>query len=349
MTEAAAFASEPPPEDPLLKKTSGAVDRLASWFEGSSEPVNITLIPSPRKEKLDPLNETETMEHFFYASPDSLDTFTRKPKRPSLSSPAMSSTSRFSFFRRSTVPESPLGGTNSDELTEMDIQEALFPHGYPDEFSPATFKNLQLNAEGTLRRFQQAYIEQAKSLRTAISTKNVQADELEAAQTRNEHLKLQLQDMAERAAEQEKAIAELKAQLATQRSSLETRHSQQRSIRMVDQEREFDSSAQLKYRRNRSSDVSTLGSEAGSEVSSVVSVFSEAMSAAPSQATSALSTTSTTYARDNCPKCHGLSESEAWDVIGMMKIESVALKQRIAQLESAQDDALDFLSGLKMS
>ncbi|KAG9776887.1 hypothetical protein KCU88_g4710, partial [Aureobasidium melanogenum] len=269
------------------------------------------------------------------------------------------STSRFSFFRRSAVVSQPSQqdiASANDELAQLNIQEALFPHGHQDEFSPAVFKNLQLNAEGTLRRFQQAYIEQLKALKSAISTKNVQADELEAAQTRNEHLKLQLQDMAERAAEQERQIAELKAQLLQQqRSSLETHQSQQQSIRMVGQECEQpdDAHAQVSKRRNRSSDVSTLGggSEAGSDVSSVVSVFSEALSVAPSSAaTSVVSAANNggAYARDNC-RCHGLSESEAWDVIGMMKMESTVLKQRIAQLESAQDDALDFLSGLKLS
>ncbi|EHY56680.1 hypothetical protein HRR83_002231 [Exophiala dermatitidis] len=346
-----------------LATTSTTVDRLASWFEGSSEPVNITLIPSPspRKEKLNPVDEMGPMSTPMHD--DFADTFTTRrnnnPKRPSMSDPS-TSTSRFSFFRRSAVVSQPSQqdiASANDELAQLNIQEALFPHGHPDEFSPAVFKNLQLNAEGTLRRFQQAYIEQLKALKSAISTKNVQADELEAAQTRNEHLKLQLQDMAERAAEQERQIAELNAQLLQQqRSSLETHQSQQRSIRIVGQEcaQPDDAHAQVSKRRNRSSDVSTLGggSEAGSDVSSVVSVFSEALSVAPSSAaTSVVSAANNggAYARDNCPRCHGLSESEAWDVIGMMKMESTVLKQRIAQLESAQDDALDFLSGLKLS
>ena len=244
-----------------------------------------------------------------------------------------------------------------DDLSQLDIQEALFPHGHPDEFSPAAFKNLQLNAEGTLRKFQQAYREQHKSLRIITSTENVQADELEAANTRNEHLKLQLEDMAERAAEQEKAIAALRAQLSAQRPSLDSPQSPQRSIRMVSHDSgqpELGPQSRLKYRRNRSSDISTSGeSEAGSDVSSVVSVFSEALSAAPSHSTSfsspVLKSSNLAYPRDECSKCHGLNASEAWDVVGMMKMESGALKQRISELENAQDDALDFLSGLKLS
>ncbi|KIX97974.1 uncharacterized protein Z520_06052 [Fonsecaea multimorphosa CBS 102226] len=341
---AAELGEDPGPTESPTKRKSGG---LASWFEGSSDPVNISLVPSPRKEKLDPLYEASATEEGFSMSPDSVDdNLTRRiPKRPTLTGPAVSTMSKFNnMFRRSTItqaaPEDP------DELAQLDIDEALFPHGHPDEFSPAAFKNLQLNAEGTIRRFQQAYKEQRQSLRSATSTKNVQADELEAAQTRNEHLKLQLQEMAERAAEQEKLIADLRAQLSAQ-LSLESQH---QSVRMVPQD--IDPQPRPKYRRNRSSDVSTSGeSEAGSEVSSVVSIFSEALSAAPSQATSIGSPVmkSASLPRDDCPRCHGLRSSDAWDVVGMMKMESAALKHRIAELESAQDDALDFLSGLRLT
>lgn len=229
-----------------------------------------------------------------------------------------------------------------DDLAQINIEDALFPHGRPDEFSPAAFKNLQLNAEGTIRRFQNAHKEQLQSLKTLTSTKNVQSDELEAAETKNEHLKLQLEDMAERAMEQEKQIIDLRAQLAAQRLSLEAA---QQSIRMVPQD--VDENPRSNYRRNRSSDMSTaLESEAGSDVSSVVSIFSEPVSTAPSQATTVDSSFPTTT-RD-CPRCHGMRPSDAWDVVSVMKLESVALKNRISELESAQDDALDFLSGLNL-
>lgn len=364
VSEAAQYevAPTPPEEEAAKKKSSSAADRLASWFEGSSEPVNISLIPSPTKERLDPVSEAGIMENFFSASQDSLDTFTKRPQRNSTSStPAPSGPSRFSFFRKSTtvLPSSP-NALEEDELSQLDVREALFPQGYPDNFSPATFKNLQLNAEGVLRRFQHAHMEQQKSLKALISTKKSQADELEAANTRNEHLKFQLEDMAQKAAEQEKAIAELRAQLASQRASLDSHLSHhQQSVRMVQndedaREQQLESTPRSKYRRHRISDISTSGeSDLGSDVSSVVSVFSEALSAAPSHMTSIpspiLKSTSPVFSNDRgCSKCHGLGANEAWDVVGMMKLESVALKSRITQLESAQDEALDFLSGLKL-
>ncbi|KAK5061495.1 hypothetical protein LTR84_008039 [Exophiala bonariae] len=360
VSEAAQFevARTPPEEQTAKKRNSSAVDKLASWFEGSSEPVNISLIPSPTKEKLDPVAEVGVMESLFSTSQESVDTFTRRPQRDSISStPATPAPSRFNFFRKSTTvsPTSP-NLAEEDELSQLDVREALFPQGYPDNFSPSTFKNLQLNAEGVVRRFQQAHIEQQKSVKALTSTKTSQADELEAANTRNEHLKFQLEDMAQRALEQEKAIAELRAQLASQRASLDTQLSQnQQSVRMVSndddaiRDQDQDSTLQSKYRRHRISDISSSSaeSEIASDASSVVSVFSEAMSTATSMKSASSSHTGHDAAY-GCSKCHGLHANEAWDVVGMMKLESAGLKSRISQLESAQDEALDFLSGLKL-
>ena len=78
-----------------------------------------------------------------------------------------------------------------------------------------------------------------------------------------------------------------------------------------------------------------------------MSVFSEPMSAAPSRVVSS-SNQSSNNAKEDCPRCHGMRSSDAWDVVGVMKMESAALKKRVSQLEHAQDDALDFLNGLNL-
>ena len=325
---------------PSTKRRSGG---LAAWFEGSSAPVNIGLV-SPHKEKLDPVQEVGTSEDLFSVSQESVDNLTRRPqRRPSLSGSTPSTMSKFNIFRKSTTTLAP--AENTEELAQLDVGDALFPRGRPDEFSPAAFKNLELNAEGTIKRFQHAHKEQQHSLRSATSTKNIQADELEAAETRNEHLKLQLQDMAERAAEQEKMITQMRYDLAAQQSTLE---SHRQSIRMVPQPHDRDSSPRPNYRRNRTSDMSAAGeSDDGSVLSSAASVFSEQLSIAPSHATTV--EYSDAAARVDCSRCHGMRPSDAWDVVGVMKAESVALKQRITVLENAQDDAMDLINGLKLS
>ena len=293
----------------------------------------------------------------FSASAENVETLTKRPSRPQTSA-GSEPPSRFSFFRKPS--QAPLNTSEyQDELAQMDIREALFPGGTPDEFSPSAFKNLQLNAEGTLRRFQNSHNEQQKTIRSVTSAKNVQTDELEAAQTRNEHLKLQLGEMAERAAEQERLIAALRTELGASRCPLNSIDLQQSSIRKVSQ------NSTPRYRRNRSSNISTSESENGSDN---ISIFSEPMSAMDSPGTSVAASPVLKHAVmhqprilqafgqhaavipvPECQKCHGVQRNEAWDVISMMKAESQALKEHITELEGAQDDALDFLSGLKIS
>jgi hypothetical protein len=333
-------------------KSSASVAKLASWFDGASEPVNITLVPSPRKERPDPLQDEAQANTMFSASNEEMDTLTKRPLRPATAS---GQASRFSFFRKASQVQ--LAPTDQDELAQMDIRDALFPMGQPDEFSPAAFKNLQLNAEGALRRFQHAHLEQRKALKSVTAAKSVQADELEAAQTRSEHLKLQLVEFAERAAEQDRLIAALRAELDVSRPHCPIELPQS-SIRKVSQ------TTMPKWRRNRSSDISS----ADSEGSDAVSIFSEPMSAMDSPGTSVAASPvlkqavvcqprlqhSSGYQAaiipvPECQKCHGLRSNEAWDVVSMMKAESQALKERITELEGAQDDALDFLNGLKIT
>lgn len=361
--EAAEYDITAPPAS-IPARQKGAVEKLSSWFDGASDPVNISIVPSPRKEQPDPY-QSSGMEKIFSGSSDSIESFTRRPpRRPSLLA-EHNSTSRFSFFKKTPAPQQK-PTQHDDELAQFDIREALFPHGTEvDEFSPAALKNLQLNAEGLLRRFQHAYTEQLSTNRKLSSQKNIQSDELEAANTKNEHLKLQLVDMAEKSAEQERLITALKADLAFTRASKDT-HIQ--SIRMVSN----SSSEQPRYRKNRSSDISVTSadSENVSELSSAVSVFSDTMEETESPCTSVAPSPSMKHASlymsavqrapvfqpqsaplqvVDCQKCHNTKPSEAWDIIGIMKTEGVVLKQRIAELEAASEDALDFLSGLKLS
>ena len=335
------------------------VKNLASWFEGSSEPVNITLVPSPKKERPDPIpiQEAETTEKMFSASNDSLDNLTKRPQ--SSRTATSNAPSRFSFFRKASQIHSPT--QDGDELSTLDIRETLFPSGPPDEFSPAAFKNLQLNAEGTLRRFQISHIDQQRIVKSLSATKQSQADDLEASDTRNEHLMLQLEEMAEKATEQERLIAALRAELnvAYNHPSQQT---QDMSIRKV------SCNSEARTKRDRSSNISNLS--ASSDESSNISVFSHAdsldspgtsVAASPIMKHARLHYTNvqhqspTNHHQHNavipvheCQKCHGVKASEAWDVVTMMKAESQALKQRISDLEGANDEALSFLDGLNV-
>lgn len=293
--------------------------------------------------------------------------------RPIMQS-ANNSTSRFSFFRRASIAQTR---SSQDDVENLSIRETLFPDGTPDEFSPAAFKNLQQNAEGALKMFQQAYRESMLAMRRAVSDKNIQADELEASQTRNEHLKAQLLEIADRAAGQEKLISSLQAE----NEQMKANEAALRSIRVITDHTsadQLDTSAgtQKPARRNRSSDASyTESIESGStDLSTAPSIFSNDASnnhdlrspgtsvGCPSptikharlvtphiqqhpQAEHLRSmTTNVMVAVPECQNCNGLKAHEAWEVLGVMKAESAALKERIQILEKANESAMDLLT-----
>ena len=299
------------------------------------------------------------MEKLFSASTESVNNLTKRPNSRTRTPLHQSSqsTGRFNFFRKSSHAQVKPDVLANDDIANLDIHAALFPAGVIDEFSPASFKNLQMNAEGTFKRLQAAYCEKARALKSTTSENSVQGDELEAAQTRNEHLKLQLVEMAERAAAQEKETADLKAEL-----------NNMRTIRMVQPSNDFNTTPQrTKQHRSRTSDIS----DSGSELSASQSIFSEPRSNCESLGSPGTSVAASPVLKSaimfrpppqdaafgstspirryeqaqvlGCQNCHGLRANEAWDVVTVMKAESVALKSRIEELEGAQGDVLTLL------
>lgn len=115
---------------------------------------------------------------------------------------------------------------DDDELYNLNISAALFPPGGADEqgdafSSPAAFKDLQANAAALLVRFQAAYRAKVLAQRDWEGERAAQRDELEEAVTRAAHLKLQLEGMARRAAEQELAVRQLVDELVAEKHARE--------------------------------------------------------------------------------------------------------------------------------
>jgi hypothetical protein len=350
-----------------IRKSRPGVKSLASWFEGSSDPVNISLVPSPNKEKLDPVD----MSGLASPTNDSIDNLTKRP----ISRPATSAGgSRFSFFRKASIVQSPTQKDDSD-LSTLDIRETLFPAGPPDEFSPAAFKNLQLNAEGTLRRFRSSHIDQQRTIRSLNATKTSQADDLEASQTRNDHLKLQLIELAERVSEQDRLIAALRTELdhasSAHRSSSDTQDVSIRKVSTTSVQQQIGP-----YRRNRSSNISSHSTDSDA-ASSIVSIFSAedsidspgtSVAASPTMKHAGLHNANiycTNVYQTNvqhqlakhaavltvqeCSNCKGKEASEAWSVVELMRAESAALKERITELEGANDEVLGLIGALNVN
>ncbi|KPM46022.1 hypothetical protein AK830_g557 [Neonectria ditissima] len=142
---------------------------------------------------------------------------------PKIGSPAGSS--RFAFFSSPTstlkdMTSTPVPVTQNDELMNLDIESALFPGGSPVDgaaFSPAAFKNLQMIATGLLGKFQSAYQQRTIDYRELKAEREAQDEEKEEVETRVQHLKMQLEEMARRASEREETLASLLQELAQEK------------------------------------------------------------------------------------------------------------------------------------
>ena len=188
--------------------------KLADWFNGSSEVVNLGVLPSSTKEEDEIskcLSSSTTTLHPYKLHRKVTSDLSVKPASPA--------PSRFPFFiSKASAPEPhPISSVANDKLINLDIRTALFPGGPADPFSPSSFHNLLTNAEGLLQRLQTAYKMRTISLHEITSENSGQQDELEEAEMRAQHLKLQLDDMAAKVAEKDEALKGLAEELATER------------------------------------------------------------------------------------------------------------------------------------
>ena len=328
--------------------------------------MNLTLIPSPAKDKHELFCASADMERGSNCSFTSreVDSTTRRPKsrtqdsKSSLPTPAMdpAAGNKFAFWRPRPGKNSQKSEVVEDELTGLDLRIAPFPSGTMDNLSPEIFHKFHSEAEDKIGRLRDAYRKSLQSVREVISEKNVLVDELHAAQTRSEQLKQQIASLARQSTEQESAMQSMTEELATLRHKIqEDAEFRGRSLRLVANEPsdicDIPSMSSSIPMRKRYSAESLTSDESSSE-----SVFSQAP----------LGTCTPISAPDlspelyrapgfevmevepvkECQNCHGVTRSEAWDVVHMLKEESKALKVRIVQYERANEDALNFLGAI---
>lgn len=201
---------------------------LGGWFSGSSAPVQLGA----------PVDlETIDISTSHDASPQ------RSQRRGTVSTVSGSPTtpkapgSRFSFFSKTPTTQTvQIPSKLDDELLTLDITKALFPAGRAesDPFSPAAFKNLLVSAEVLLNKLQTAYQQRTHSLHELSCEKEAQAEELEEAEMRAKHLKLQLEDMARQIVEKDEELARVKADLVAEKKAREEeRIAREKSISLL--------------------------------------------------------------------------------------------------------------------
>jgi hypothetical protein len=139
-----------------------------------------------------------------------------------------------------------------------------------------------LNSEGVLLRLQTAYKLRTMALHELKAEKDSQEEDLEETETRVHHLKMQLDDMAQKTLEHEKGMAALRDELAAERKArLDEEEARKRSVLLVkvDNHNHIDRSSR-KMRRGKRDSAGTFQSDSGFESegeSSASSVFSRNM------------------------------------------------------------------------
>ena len=355
---------------------------LADWFKGESDSISIGLIPSPTKEKTNPLEDMITQTAALpLGLPQSKSTGKTAAKTPA------PNVSRFSFFGPKASPCPATKPKDDDELAQMDIKTALLPGGQVDPFSPSSFKNLLQNAEGLLSRLQSAYKQRTTSLQEVIAEKEAQSEELIEAQTKARHLKLQLDDLSAKLAEQDEAVMSMVDELAqVKQARREDEESRKKTIRVVDVTAEVPriNNRREKHRMSRASTVSDSGFESDEDSlfskeqdsssptitsTPTSSIHSPVVSFAPFETSQQVSKPAQPVPIEmEIQSAHVLNSavaperkatittprvssevvqlSEAWDVVVILKEENKGLKERVGDLEGALDGCLELVNGL---
>lgn len=253
------------------KKSSGRVslDRAPAWRRGQGE-------ESPQSS----VQSTPTRQ---------VKSQTIDPQTPKSASP--SGSSRFAFFSSSisalkgaaAASSPPVAVPNDDGLMNLDIHAAV-QGSTGDTFSPAAYKNLQMTAAGLLQKFQAAYQQRTIAYYELKAERTAQSEEKEEAETRMHHLKMQLEGMARRAAEQEAIMQSLMEELTQEKRM---RMEEQRQLKVASVSEGSSVSEDLgaeedqqrrKWRRSTGTAKSDLGCETDDESIEEASVFSRSRS-----------------------------------------------------------------------
>jgi hypothetical protein len=213
---------------------------------------------------------------------------------------------------------------DNDPLLHLDLKSALFPHGAPDPLDPSSFHDLLDNAGSLIARLQSAYKEKASALADLRQEQAAQIDEMDEAETRARHLRMQLEDISSRAADQER---QFKLELEVERQKRLASEAQwKEAVR--------EEPGITRRRQKSSSSASDSGFE--SEVDSDAPVNLSSVEVSP-------------VLRPEEPFGEKLADRRSCPVKPLpmaadLRTENQRLKLRVAELEAAVTSCLDLVS-----
>ncbi|KAJ5775401.1 uncharacterized protein N7511_000412 [Penicillium nucicola] len=232
------------------KKFEARARVLSDWFQGKSDlDSRVKMGPNGASEGagMDTRPASTSMTH------------SRKNSAPV--------TNRFNFFglrRQEAKPVFPEPA--DDEFLNLDITAAL---SLPDSDTSdnEALDVLRDQADQVLRRMQEAYKQRTFAMHQALADKNEKQEELEETRARVDHLKIQLDGMAAKVLDQEKAMQAMADELEQERNlRKEESHSRSLTMRAVHEDDDVPSMAlQTPRRGGKRASHSTFTSDSGFE------------------------------------------------------------------------------------
>jgi hypothetical protein len=238
----------------------------------------------------------------------------------------------------------------SDPLLTLDINQALFPHGPADPLDPTSFNDLLIAAESVIATMQSAYRARCAELRELKSEISVKDDEVDEAETRARHLKMQLEGMAGQVAAQEDKTSMLEQMLHQQQRETKElrRHSSEQGSRRVSLRLVPGHDQDVRnWKRTSRTGASDSGFESDGDNDSVFSLRSPVSSSASTVESETVPAEAEKVRMVRVERGHDAvfpsNVARAYAPIEM-RIENQRLKERVAELERGMDEALDLMS-----
>ncbi|KFX92793.1 hypothetical protein O988_07123 [Pseudogymnoascus sp. VKM F-3808] len=308
------------------------------------------------------------------AEPSTSTTVSAAGKLHSMPKPTSATKSKFSFFApkpAQAAPSNDYDDDDDDPLLTLSLSNALTPTPH-DPFSPASSKNLHTSALTLLATFQSALRARTTKIRDLRAEAAARAEERDAADTRTQHLKAQLADMAARVAEQEGTLKSILGELVEER-------------RRGAEERERNGKGEVKEsagvvldqkvpdRRSGTSEDLGVGGWKGVEESDAESAVESAVESVwsrcgspdeygASRMSNGSAITSASSARREplrkvgrkeevvavrrCDNCEGKAASAAWVAVRDLRDENKELKREVGVLRDGMDEVIEMVSVL---
>ncbi|KAF2128617.1 hypothetical protein P153DRAFT_376725 [Dothidotthia symphoricarpi CBS 119687] len=298
-------------------------------------------------------------------------------KTPNPSTPSTRFAWLLSTQKNAVLPPpvaSPTYHNPDDELLNLNISQALFPHGPADPLAPSSFHDLLTNAEALLARYQSSYRQLSTTLVDVQSEQSAQDDELDEAETRARHLKMQLETMAARATEQDEQMRKLMEDLTFERRARQDEEAARKRnmalirgcehapcqttprkhTRVSNSQMSVDSGFESECETDATSLFSpNCLSPAGTERSSSI-LDSDPLDTTPTNRKSNFLKRGSTYDKprnaavnfaQGCDNCEGGSQAAVWGRLSREREENRVLRQRVETLEEAVESALNVVDG----